>query len=86
MKRRDFLKASAALSTATMATRTCNEADAAAETNVGKSSQHPTRKPTSQWRVIMNDDGWNQFGGNTTADMLRQRVDFIAKSGVDVLA
>jgi hypothetical protein len=81
MQRRDFLKTSAALGTAAMAARRSN---AAAE-NDAESAQLPPRKSSSQWRVIMNDDGWNQFGGNTTADHLRQRVDYIAKAGVDVL-
>ncbi len=33
----------------------------------------------------MNDDAENQFGGLTTAEILRQRVDYIVEAGVDVL-
>jgi len=47
---------------------------------------YPPLKPRSQWRVIMNDDVCNQFGGNTTAQILQERVDYIAEAGVDVLA
>ncbi len=46
----------------------------------------PQLKVKDQWRVIVNDDGRNNFGGATTADMLRRRVDFLCESGVDVLA
>ena len=55
-------------------------------TEAATTGQSPPLKPSSQWRVIMNDDAWNQFGGLTTAEILRQRVDYIAEAGVDVLA
>jgi len=43
-------------------------------------------KPVTEWRAVMNDDFLNQFGGNTTADVFRARVDFIARAGVDARA
>lgn len=46
----------------------------------------PVRRPVAAWRVVFNDDTQNQFGGKTTAELLRRRVDFIAENGVDALA
>ena len=55
-----------------------------AQTSAGR--QYPPLRPSSEWRVVMNDDACNQFGGLTTAEVLQERVDYIAEAGVDVLA
>ncbi|MFH0963185.1 MAG: hypothetical protein V2A58_04140 [Planctomycetota bacterium] len=43
-------------------------------------------RPASEWRVIHNDDATNNLGGLTTAEIIRERIDFLAKVGVDALA
>jgi len=43
-------------------------------------------KSKESWRVIMNDDAHNNFGGLTTADTICDRIDYIHEKGVDVLA
>jgi len=42
-------------------------------------------RPAGEWRVIHNDDAGNNFGGLTTAQIIRERIDFLAEVGVDVL-
>lgn len=42
-------------------------------------------RPVAEWRVIHNDDAGNNFGGLTTAEIMRERIDFLADVGVDVL-
>ena len=43
-------------------------------------------RQASRWRVIHNDDATNNFGGLATVKIIRERIDFLAQAGVDVLA
>jgi len=49
------------------------------------SSAGASLRPADEWRVIHNDDAGNNFGGLTTAEVMRERIDFLAEAGVDVL-